>query len=385
MMAKRFFGIPVTELEGRNFGLDLFRCVAVLLVLTSHTLLGFLNSEALRAFIFYLGSAGVDLFFVLSGFLIGTILIKIHNKEKVTTFSSIKGFWIRRWFRTLPNYLLILVIYILFFKFYSLYIPYHKLPLYLTFLQNAFIHNEWFYGVAWSLSVEEWFYLLFPLVLLVIQHFFLKSKMRIVVISIFCFLTACLLLRIMVSLTMHHEWDDGFRKQMPLRLDSIAIGVLAAVIKFYYQDFWLNNKNKMVIAGTCLLTVLTAEMYHSLLKNNTIYGSLFMNTVFFTLFSLALAMLLPFVHAIRLRSFKYLRYSITYISLISYSIYLIHPLFSYLVSHYLSGKLGVWWLMAILWVCVFVSSSLIYNLFEKRITALRERFAEAKEVSPVLS
>ncbi len=383
-MAKRFLGIPVTELEGRNFGLDLFRCMAVLLVLTSHSLLGFLNTEALRAFTFYLGDLGVDLFFVLSGFLIGTILIKIHNKEAVTTFGSVKGFWVRRWFRTLPNYWLILVIYILFFKFYNLYIPYHKLPLYLTFLQNAFVHNEWFYGVAWSLSIEEWFYLLFPLVLLVVQHFFLKSKMRVIVISIFCFLTACLLLRVAVSLTTHHEWDDGFRKQMPLRLDSIAIGVLAAVIKFYYPGFWLNNKNKMVIAGTCLITILTAEMYHTLLKNNTIYGNLFMNTVFFTLFSVGLALLLPYVQAMRLRSFKYLRYCITYISLISYSIYLIHPLFSYLVWHYLSGKLGAWWLMGILWVCVFSASSLIYNLFEKRVTALRDRFAEAREVSPVL-
>ena len=53
---------------------------------------------------------GVELFFVLSGFLIGGILIKTFQKDNSFGIKTISNFWIRRWFRTLPNYDLILIL-----------------------------------------------------------------------------------------------------------------------------------------------------------------------------------------------------------------------------------------------------------------------------------
>ena len=67
-------------------------------------------------FIINLGPIGVELFFVLSGFLIGGILIKIFDNTEFT-FADVRRFWIRRWFRTLPNYWLILSINIIIFVF----------------------------------------------------------------------------------------------------------------------------------------------------------------------------------------------------------------------------------------------------------------------------
>lgn len=101
----------ITTYKHRVFGLDVVRAVAILLILCSHsTILLFPNSEAtgLR-FIQFFGTIGVDIFFVLSGFLIGTILIK-HIESNQTQSKHFVQFWVRRWLRTLPNYYLILLV-----------------------------------------------------------------------------------------------------------------------------------------------------------------------------------------------------------------------------------------------------------------------------------
>jgi len=99
------------SLKNRIFGLDVIRALAILLVLCSHsTLLLFPNQKhILLTVIQFFGTVGVDLFFVLSGFLIGTIILKQVHKGQ-TKFKDFCYFWVRRWFRTLPNYFLILLI-----------------------------------------------------------------------------------------------------------------------------------------------------------------------------------------------------------------------------------------------------------------------------------
>ncbi len=93
--------------ESRIFGLDILRSSAILLVLCSHGFDPFLAEyfPKLRLLIFM---DGVDLFFVLSGFLIGLILIKQFEKNVDYTFLPIFNFWKRRWRRKLPNYYFIL-------------------------------------------------------------------------------------------------------------------------------------------------------------------------------------------------------------------------------------------------------------------------------------
>ena len=90
----------------RVFGLDLLRAIAVLMVLSSHALFFvrplFPAIQALSLF----GYLGVELFFVLSGFLVGGIAIRSFGAQPGT--ADLFGFWVRRWFRTLPNYYLFL-------------------------------------------------------------------------------------------------------------------------------------------------------------------------------------------------------------------------------------------------------------------------------------
>ena len=104
----------------RIIGLDVLRSIAIILVMLMHSgsmflplaklpLLGNIVGKLL-AIIIPVGYLGVELFFVLSGYLIGSILIKLFSDNKKPIFKEIKQFWIRRWLRTLPNYYFVLLI-----------------------------------------------------------------------------------------------------------------------------------------------------------------------------------------------------------------------------------------------------------------------------------
>ena len=132
----------------RNFGLDLARAVAITMVFLSH---GVTALDTL--------GVGVDLFFVLSGFLIGRIYLRSQADahEAPGTFTLL-GFWSARWFRTLPPYFAALAL----FALADLHFGNNPIRLsYLLFLQN-YLGMAGF-GPSWSLAVEEHFYLALPL------------------------------------------------------------------------------------------------------------------------------------------------------------------------------------------------------------------------------
>src|ERR1700743_972604 len=136
----------------RSFGLDLARAVAITLVLIAHF------AKVLEVAGYY----AVELFFALSGFLIGGILYRDLFSSPDWTFAHVTRFWQRRWWRTLPNYYLSFALHSLFHLFYGGFPSPQMLWRYPLFLQNASENIHFFYGVSWSLCVEEWFYLLFP-------------------------------------------------------------------------------------------------------------------------------------------------------------------------------------------------------------------------------
>lgn len=96
-------------MENRIFGYDLVRSVAVMLVLFGHSIGLIYSGSDSFYFSFLFGFFGVEFFFVLSGVLIGNILIRVFSSEDV--FKNLKKFFIRRWLRTLPLYYLMLLIY----------------------------------------------------------------------------------------------------------------------------------------------------------------------------------------------------------------------------------------------------------------------------------
>ena len=93
----------------RIFGLDIFSAFAIMLVVIGHG--GFILKETiLEGFPYFRMIDEVDIFFVLSGFLIGGLLLKELNKSEKFKPSDLVQFWKRRWYRTLPNYYFILLL-----------------------------------------------------------------------------------------------------------------------------------------------------------------------------------------------------------------------------------------------------------------------------------
>ncbi|WP_160321741.1 acyltransferase family protein [Bradyrhizobium pachyrhizi] len=218
-------------------GLDAIRGVAIGLVLIRHLIVE-VHHDSLFAKLFVLSACGVDLFFVLSGFLLGGILI--DNRYKQNYFEV---FYARRALRILPLYLLLVI-------------PICNLigePLFpfLTFSQN-FLWADGRVGnpltvITWSLAVEEQFYLILP----AIVRYWPTGRLLHLIVGLIC---AAPIARVMLN----HAYGDTAPAYflLPARMDGLFLGVLAACLIRNRQSIcWLNEHRRELYVGAMLLTV----------------------------------------------------------------------------------------------------------------------------------
>lgn len=301
----------------RIYGLDILRAFAILFVVFGHG--EYLIEKEIYKYVTFFLFDGVSIFFVLSGFLIGAILIKSVNSEKMD-FNFLFKFWKRRWLRTLPNYFLIFsILLILNFCFdpSNLSISFSK---YFYFSQNIITPHPDFFSEAWSLSIEEWFYILVPLALFfTIKIIKLNPTQSILFVIVFFIIISTLfrLFRFYNELIVDfHSWDTILRKQVFTRLDAIMYGVLGAFI--YLKNKIFLKKWKTIFFSIGVLIFLIQKFYLDY-KSLSLYFSVFS----FSLTSIATMFLFPTL--MEMKSGKGVVYKvITYISLISYSMYLIN-------------------------------------------------------------
>lgn len=243
----------------RNYGLDVIRSFAILMVVASHCTY-FLVDDSKNTIILIiriLGAVGVDLFFLLSGFLIGGILLKLMENNQ-TQFSDLIIFWKRRWFRTLPNYFLILILNIIIVLILGEYLP-KDILLFFPFLQNFSSAHPDFFTEAWSLSIEEYAYLILPLIFYGLLYFFrgLRAKQvflwgTIGVISILFLIKFRFYAQ--QSITSYSDWSLTFRKVVLYRLDAIYLGFLLIYLVRQHTDFFKKWKIMMLFLGTVIFT-----------------------------------------------------------------------------------------------------------------------------------
>lgn len=149
--------------RGQIPGLDGLRAVAVLLVVMAHShhSNGFFESPLLN-YVFNEGQIGVDVFFVISGFLITTLLIRELDRDDNI---SLKRFYLRRFIRIVPAYACLLAVVAILQSQGYFDLKARDWIGALTYTTNFLSKPSWELGHSWSLSVEEHFYLIWPLVL----------------------------------------------------------------------------------------------------------------------------------------------------------------------------------------------------------------------------
>lgn len=372
---KNIFKLDVNY-NNRIFGLDLMRTIAILIVIIQHSLM---LEKADTNFPWIPLLDGVELFFVLSGFLIGRILIKIFNNENKLGVRVIWNFWIRRWFRTLPNYYLVLILNII-VGYYGIINEDFALFnwKFFFFLQNFNEPLLGFFLESWSLSVEEWFYLLFPIILGVLFILLYKlrvNKKKIFLISILVFLFTPLLFRFFIASDYNVDrfwFSVKIAKVVIFRLDGIAFGLLAAFVNYYYSKSWYKYRNITFVIG--------GVFSYGILLYSWDLNSTFAKVLLFFVQSLSYALLLPKFESMR-RKTNHIVKIVTHISLISYSMYLINlALIAEVIRDNFppQNPLTAWIMFFVYLLAVFVFSTLIYKYYEKPIMNLRDKWSNKR-------
>lgn len=339
-------------IKERHFGLDIIRAFAIIIVLLQHSNIITQNIPYNLPTLFSKVNLpdGVDLFFVLSGFLIGRILLKTDWGN----FLSIITFWKRRLLRTLPNYFLFLLINILLlFLKISPGLLSHAVLYYFVFLQNLYKPVDVFFWESWSLCIEEWFYFLFPLSLFLLHKFNNNKKL--------VFITCIILFFIFSLSTKFHyiythsviDMDLYLRKLAITRFDTLCFGLLIALIELTHFEFL----KKLKWIG--LLIFCAYLVFGDIPLQSNLY------ILHFLFSAVACSGLLLFCYSFKTGN-KIPTIIIEFLSKISYSLYLVHLpalyILNYMVSKNYSGA-PIFYFISYTFV-VITLSFLNYTYFE---------------------
>ncbi len=321
-----------TNPEKRYFGFDIVRAFSVLLVMHMHFL-------QLTAGIIGLDYQKipfpdpVDMFFVCSGFLIGFHHLKdIHKIDKITSKYTL-SFLIKRWVRTLPSYYLILTVLVLLTILITrkVEIPFGNY----FFTNNLFNYNIKFYSETWTIAIEEWFYFSFSIIFYFVTAILGMSKKRSFIFIVIFYILFSNFLKIYYYFNVYpdHSFIQyvKFKEIIVLRMDTIAIGLLAAYICYFYQDFWHKHRYKFLVIG---LVIYIGNMVYYWLAANKYINNEFTIFYFFTFYYLlspfGFMLFLPCLKTIKFKN-NVFNHFILFTSNISYSMFLLHGTFFVLV------------------------------------------------------
>lgn len=359
----------------RNFGLDVLRAAAISFVLFNHILNFFITFHRSTVIGDISGIFGVEIFFVLSGFLIGRMILTTFVPDM--SHHTIKKFYLRRWFRTLPLYYFLLILFII-----AEFVTTKKFNLHIAhfvFLQNFFPLQ--FFSISWSLAIEEWFYLLVPLLIFMSYKLklFTKHTMYFILLLIGCVIA----LRVGYILLFHPTFDD-IRKNTFLRFDSLFIGVFLAGIKLHLPNIYKHLQKPYYTILSMLGIVIITYWYIIYYVQIDLNPPFFVTAFALPIVSLLIAITVPFFEFNPLINniipkFTLLKQGILWTSLFSYSLYLIHVNTFDIVKSSFPSKTSGLILLPLGLLLTFSASYLLYRYIERPFMQLREVVAPAKK------
>lgn len=345
----------------RKPGLDLLRIFSALLVIICHSGVYFSIGFSVN-FVSFAGVIAVEFFFVLSGFLVGKSLIQTVASDNLG--KSLKDFYVNRIFRILPLYYFALIL--------TALVTHKAIPLScFVFLQNFRGEDLAFLSPSWSLSVEAWFYFLVPPLFCLLVRV-LRGKMPEeaavwTAVGTLCFVSFAL--RAGSAVYLVPQWDEGIRKQIPLRLDSIGIGVALAAMKRYHPESYRGYFSRPVCAVLSVAGIwLTYRFFCGYLAvDDQFDGSAFCKTFMFSLWPVLCCLLVGFLDSTTALDFLNDFSLIRWLSDLSYGVYLMQLVVFQLVSVYFVGaRFSVSWLGFLGAIALTnVLSAVTYGLIEK--------------------
>ncbi|HME88847.1 MAG TPA: acyltransferase [Chthoniobacterales bacterium] len=360
----------------RQPGLDLLRALAIIVVVIYHAgIMGFPTPGRVHRW----GWIGVDLFFVLSGYLIGGQLMSAARSR---THSEVRGqgidlkrFYARRALRIMPAYFVILAIYIFLpsWREYPEMTPWWK---FLLSIQNIGLHGGTAFSHAWSLAVEDQFYLTLPVILL-----FVTRWPRTALIVPCLIVLGGILLRTFLAYQNLGDTGVSFRGFQSwiyyptwTRLDPLVFGVGLAAIEKFRPECWRRLSN---LAPWIWLPAL-AVIGYALWLGESDYINFAASVWQFPLLALAFGALLVCAQSDRLPLRRIAIPGAAFIATIAYSAYLVQKLVIHFVREFCDqydidpisapALIGVQ-------LCVYAAATVLFLLVERPFLRLRHRIA----------
>jgi peptidoglycan/LPS O-acetylase OafA/YrhL len=308
---------PATQTYVRDKRIDCLRGLAVLSVILAHSVIPI-------PIFFKAGWMGVDLFFVLSGFLISGLLFRDYEQHQRI---DIKRFLIRRGFKIYPSFWLFLVI------TWGISVLRNETPMTpLSYLHELFFVQNYFSSVwvhTWSLAVEEHFYILLPAFLAVLARLSrnCREPFGAIVWSGMAVSIACILSRAAMILVPHIPYYKLAYRASHARMDSLFFGVLLGYLHRYHTKSLARMLKptliRVAIAVACV--ALSLPGYFAA-RDTKAFSILAYTSVYFAcggilLLSIHVRGVLPQNLA---RCLKPFRDALAFIGVYSYSIYLWH-------------------------------------------------------------
>jgi peptidoglycan/LPS O-acetylase OafA/YrhL len=364
--------------------LDGLRTFAVAMVIFCH----YAAFSAIHSLNVFLGSAGVNLFFVLSGFLITSILISNKESQKTEGYSNwfaVKQFYVRRFLRIFPLYYLVIIVGFL-IDTPGCRANIVALATYTTNWTQPHQGDLLSYAHMWSLCVEEQYYIIFPIIFI-----FLNSKhIKKLIVGM---IVIAVISRIFITVYFFSagnliELGRAAYKITPACLDAFGAGALFAFVKFYYPHKalkMLNNKNSWILPCLFAFASLLLWMVDGTSDFMTITNALFNRTLISisSVYVIGLAAFSQFSgHTGRFLENK----AIVYLGKISYGIYVYHYVLMYLFEDFSPTDLTKLDLMLSRVACLLLTiglASVSWAIFEKPFNDLKRYFPYTNK-KPVL-
>ena len=355
----------------RQPGLDLLRALAIIVVVIYHAaLFGFKLPGRIDRF----GWIGVDLFFVLSGYLIGgQLLAPLAREESI----KLGRFFARRVFRIMPAYFVILAVYFLLPSWREYPDMAQPLWKFLLSVQNIALHGGTAFSHAWSLAVEDQFYLALPFLLL-----FLYRRPRAAIIIPCLIVVGGIALRAFLA-AQNPSIDGGvsFRGFQAwiyyptwTRLDSLVFGVVLVAIEKFRPNWWQRLINCTHWLWLPALGLIAYALYLGETDNLTVSACVWQ----FPLIAVGMAALLVCALSPRLPLCRVAIPGAAFIASIAYSAYLIQKLVINAVEQFCtSHNIQPTSALALVGVelCVYATATLLFLLVERPFLQLRKRLA----------